>query len=147
MSCIFLSAKTYRPKRCLYRLGPENTKEKYFQFLKKENPSLIKTFDSPEKLKQSLIARSATSKGTIDKQKTIYHQGKQYDTYPYFSKKGKISFEPTYLELGQHLFTDALSAIKLHLIAKLMSDKHIEKGPVIDYEGALHLSSKSFFLK
>ena len=126
---------------------PLNFFKKYFEFLKKENPSLIKTIDSPEKLKQFLEMQSTTLKGVHGREKDITEQGKIYTKYPYISKKRKTSFKPTYLELGQHLFTDAMSAIKLHLIAKLMADKHIEKGPIIDYQGDGHSFSKSFFLK
>ncbi|MBU4298871.1 hypothetical protein KJ636_02415 [Patescibacteria group bacterium] len=123
--------------------------DKYFDFLQKELPSLTKIIGSPENLKQALIAQSTTEEGLFaeKREKEIYRQGKHYHNYPYFSKEGKVSFEPTFLELGQLLFSDALSAVKLHLIAKLMSEGHIEKGPIIDYGGTGHLSSKSFFLR
>ncbi len=45
------------------------------------------------------------------------------------------------------MFSDALDSIKLHLIAKLITDGFLEKGPIIDYKGLAHLSSKTFFLK
>ncbi len=121
--------------------------DKYFNFLQRELPSLTKTIDSPQKLKEALIAQSVTKEGLYARDESIYWQGKYYHSHAYFSKKGEVSFEPTFLELGQHIFSDALSAVKLHLIAKLMSGGHIEKGPIIDYEGADHLSSKSFFLR
>jgi hypothetical protein len=79
--------------------------------------------------------------------KFFCENGKIYSNYPYVTKEGKTSFEPTFLELGQYLFSDALAAIKLLLIAKLMADGYLPKGPIIDYEGSGHLSSKSFFLK
>ncbi len=122
--------------------------DEYFDFLQREHPTLTKIIGSPKNLKEFLITQSTTKKvGIILEREEIYSQGKFYISYPYLSKKGEISPEPTFLELGQHLFTDALAAIKLHLIAKLMSDGYIEKGPIIDYEGTGHLSSKSFFLR
>jgi len=33
------------------------------------------------------------------------------------------------------------------LIGKLMADGHLEKGPIIDYEGIAHTNTKLFFLK
>lgn len=125
---------------------PSDFYDKYFKFLQKERPSLTKIIGSPENLKQALIAQSTTDKGLLAKDKVIYRKGISYHYHAYFSKEGKVSFEPTFLELGQCLFSDALSAIKLHLIAKLMADGYIEKGPIIDYAGVAHLSSKSFFL-
>jgi hypothetical protein len=126
---------------------PDDFFKNYFEFLKREHPSLASKIGSPKNLKKVLKIQSTTHDGTIRRRKGVFKYGKQYFGYPYLSKRGGISFEPTFLELGQHLFSDALAAIKLHLIAKLMADGHIEKGPIIDYEGTGHLSSKSFFLK
>lgn len=126
---------------------PTDFYDKYFEFLQKENPTLAKIISSPEKLKQALIAQSTTEEGLYGREKEIYRHGKYYHSHPYLSKEGKVSLEPTFLEFGQKLFSDALSAIKLPLIAKLMADGYIEKGPIIDYVGAAHLSSKSFFLR
>jgi hypothetical protein len=93
------------------------------------------------------MKQSTTLEGISFRARSIFKNGKQYTIYPYLTKEGEISLEPTFLELGQHLFSDALAAIKLLLIAKLMADGYLEKGPIIDYEGSMHLSSKSFFLK
>ena len=121
--------------------------EKFFEYLKKENPSLSQIIKNPEELKERLIAQSMTKEGLLKRRKIVFHQGTQYHDYPYLTKEGKTSFEPTYQELGQYLFTDALAAVKLHLIGKLMADGHLEKGPIIDYEGTGHLPTKTFFLK
>jgi hypothetical protein len=120
--------------------------EAYFEFLKREHPSLADAIGSPERLKEILIKQSAI--WTYEKRaKKVIKNGKSYLPYPYLTKKGKTSFEPTFFEFGRTLFSDALAAIKLLLIAKLMADGHLPKGPIIEYEGAGHLSSKSFFLK
>jgi hypothetical protein len=129
-------------------------KNYYFEFLMREHPSLAKSIGSPGNLKEVLRVQSTSVEGIYDGYfKKVFRGGKQYTPHPYYTKSGDISFEPTFLELGQFLFSDALAAIKLHLIAKLMADGHIIvdghiiKGPIIDYEGVDHLSSKSFFLK
>jgi len=120
----------------------------YFEFLRREHPFLTDIIGSPKKLRDVLMKQSITAVGIFARQKKVFIKyGKQYYFYPYLTKEGETSFEPTFLEFGQHLFGDALAAIKLLLIAKLMTDGYLPKGPIIDYEGALHLSNKSFFLK
>jgi hypothetical protein len=53
----------------------------------------------------------------------------------------------TGLEYGQLNFKDAMSAIKLHLIANEMYEGRIEKGIIVDFEGSDHLQAKYIFLK
>ena len=121
----------------------------FFKFLETQHPQLKEEIGTPKKLKKYLVALSTTYKGVVGRggRGIILRNGKRYEAFPYITKEGKTSFKPTLFELGQHLFTDALSAIKLHLIARLMAEGKIKKGPIIDYEGAGHLSSKTFFLK
>jgi len=123
----------------------------YFKFLETQHPKLAEEIGTPEKLKEYLVALSSTHEGMFRRRAIeggiIFRNGKQYRAFPYITKEGKTSFKPTLFELGQHLFSDALAAIKLHLIARLMAEGKIEKGPIIDYEGVSHLSSKTFFLK
>ena len=104
---------------------------KYFEYLKKENPSLINSIKSPTELKKVFEEHrlNNSSEEQLIQDKTRF-----------------IKFEPTSVMMGQKLFTDALAAIKLLLIGKLMSDGHIKKGPIIDYEGSAHVNSKTFFL-
>jgi len=124
----------------------------FFKFLETQHPKFAEEIGTAEKLKKYLVALSTTAdEGVIKREEIeggiIFRNGKQYWSFPYQTKEGKTSFKPTLFELGQHLFTDALAAIKLHLIAKLMTEGRIKKGPIIDYEGVGHLSSKAFFLK
>lgn len=126
---------------------PPDFFKKYFNFLQKEHPSLAEKIGSPKNLEKALRAQSSTMEGVSGSERGIIKNGKYYYNFPYLSKEGGVSLEPTFLEFGQQLFGDALSAVKLHLIAKLMQDGYIEKGPIIDYEGVDHLSSKSFFLQ
>src|SRR3989344_4732371 len=53
----------------------------------------------------------------------------------------------TGLEFGQTIFSDALSSVKLHLLAKLSTGGHIRTGPIVDFQGSGHLSGKSFFIQ
>jgi hypothetical protein len=126
---------------------PDQFFEHYFNYLKREHPLLANIIDSPEKLREVLMKQSTTEEGIFARKKVVFKYGKGYHLFPYLTKEGKTSFEPTFLEFGQHLFSDALAAIKLILIAKLMADGHLPKGPIIDYQGTGHLSSKSFFLE
>jgi hypothetical protein len=73
--------------------------------------------------------------------------GKQYYAHPSVSDTGDVSLAMTGNELGRMMFTDALAAIKIHLLGRMMNDGHIPKGPIVDYEGSKHLPSKSFFLQ
>ena len=123
--------------------------EKFFEYLKRENPSLIRNIKNLEELEKNLIAQSTSPtplKGIKEREKKVFHKGTCYYSHPYVTKKGETSFEPTYQELGQNLFSDALATVKLHLIAKLMADGYLEKGSIIDYVGAGHTPSKTFFL-
>jgi len=126
---------------------PDEFYQDYFEYLKRKHPSLTKIIDSPEELKAFLMLQSLVSIRRRMRGRDVVEEGKIYYLYPYLTETRRVSYQPTFLELGQMLFTDALAAIKLLLIAKLMSDGYLEKGPIIDYEGARHLSSKSFFLK
>jgi len=126
---------------------PDAFFSEYFGYLKSEHPKLVEEIGSPERLKEYLVALSTTNEGVSKRIERIFYEGKRYTMFPYCEKEGKAPSGPTLFEFGQHLSSDALSAIKLHLIARLMAEGKIEKGPIIDYEGANHLSSKTFFLK
>ena len=126
---------------------PDSFFTKYFEFLERERPRLSEKIGSSENLKQILAKQSTTNEGIKGRKKKIYSRGKGHLGYPYLTLSGEISLEPTFLELGKNLFTDALAALKLQLIAKLMADEHLPKGPIIDYQGAFHVPCKSFFLR
>jgi hypothetical protein len=141
------------PEARIFPQLPNEFFEYYFQYLQKEHPSLAKIIINSESLERILKSQSMTTRGLVElylnfsRGRDIIYEGKLYSFYPHLTKKGELSFEPTFLELGQTFFSDALAAIKHLLIAKLMVDGYLEKGPIIDYEGANHLSSKTFFLK
>jgi len=120
---------------------------KYFAYLVKIEPSLMKKINSPEKLKEVLMRQSNTEKGVLSRGFELFDKGLRYYETPYLANDGKTSPHPTGLEFGQLHFTDALAATKLHLIARLMSDGHIPNGPIIDYQGIGHLSNRSYYLQ
>lgn len=130
-----------------YPTLPNSFFDKYFEYLKREQPHLAEILNSSSGLKKALKAQATTDMNILFKTKKNIYEGKHYSMFPYYSQKGKKSFEPTFLELGQKLFSDALAAIKLQLIGKLMAEGYLAKGPIIDYGGEGHLSSKSFFLR
>lgn len=124
---------------------PDSFFESYFDYLKKESPSLTDKIIDYKNLKDILMKQSQSISGRLGED--IYENGKSYHTHSYATKEGNISSDPTGLEMGQFLFSDALSAIKLQMIAKLMTDGYLPKGPIIDYEGGFHTPTKSFFLQ
>ncbi len=169
-----------------FPLLPRRFFEEFFDYLKRESPSLANILRNPQGLKKALKAQSTTDLGTAIRRillninyrginyreiikkalKTrsrtelldfikellfnysgINHRGITYTFFPFYTKEGKISFEPTFLELGQQLFADALMAIKLHLIGRLMEIGIIPKGPIINYIGAGHIITINFFLR
>ncbi len=129
---------------------PQEFYQYLFDYLKKENSRFIEKVDSVENLKSIAIKQSFSDEGIIKRRNGINTQSKKkcYSETPLVdSTDYSISTMPTGMELGQMAFTDALAAIKLHKLAQDMNDKIIEKGLIVDFEGALHLPLKSFFIK
>ncbi len=126
---------------------PEGFFKKYFSFLEKEQPMLAHKIGSHEELKDVLRKQSTTNEGLFTRTNVQYKKGKRYHAHPYIEEDGETSPTPTSLELGRSIFADALAALKLHMTAKLMADGHIPKGPIVDFEGAFHINSKSFFVR
>src|SRR3989338_5982323 len=98
-------------------LLPEKFFEKYFEFLKKEHPKLTEKIGTPQNLEGMLKKHSMTREGLFGRGLAVVRGGKKYISYPYLTQDGETSIEPSFLELGQFLFSDALAAIKLLLIA------------------------------
>ncbi len=119
----------------------------YFAYLTREHPMLAEKLISPKSLKEVLRVQSTSEDGVRSLRKEAYHGGKTYWEQMYPDADSTLSDNPTFLLLGQHLFSDALATIKLHLISKLMADGYIPKGPIVDYEGAAHIANKAFFIQ
>jgi len=125
---------------------------KYLAYLKRENPKLGAHIFTVGNLRNFLEAQSTSISGIITEKRMLAgyeeRQGKTYIAHPFNEDNGEVSFLPTGNEFGQKLYSDALSAIRLHLLGKMMNEGYIDpKGPIVDYEGRAHLSSKSFFLQ
>lgn len=76
-----------------------------------------------------------------------FDKSRQFVDHRVVGIDGEYVPDPSGLEFGQMMFGDALSAIKLHLIARLMADGKITSGPILDIQGSGHLSNKSFFIR
>jgi len=128
---------------------PDPFFDTYHDYLSEEYPSLTKEMTSPEDLKNILQQLSLTKSNLHAdlRENMVFKDSTMYTAFPYKDVSGETKTEPAFLELGKMLFTDALAAIKLHLIARLMADGHINNGPIIDYEGSIHLPNKAFFIE
>ncbi len=134
---------------------PDDFFREYFKYLKKNVPTLANKIENESrernidhlKLLKELLSLQSFPK-VVEKQISALslETGKTYFIVPYITQEGEISLEPTFFELGRLFFADALTAIRLHLIARLMNVGAIKKGLIVDYEGAGHLYSKTFFL-
>ena len=119
----------------------------YFEFLEREHPTLARKIGTPENLRSILFKQSTRYLEKLPNGLGVFHDKKRHSGHHYLTNNNETSMEPTFLELGQSLFSDALASIKLQMMAKLMIDGHLHQGPIIDYEGSNHLSGKSFFLR
>ncbi len=126
---------------------PDIFYEHYFLYLKREDPRFIKKVNSWQKLKELMLAQVTISSTVADLQQTIYSNTKEWNASLGISDELMSTTLPTGNELGQGAFTDALAALKLHILAQNMNIGNIKKGIVVDFEGANHMAMKSFYLK
>ncbi len=115
---------------------------KYLEYIRREHPALYAEIGSEDRFRNLLLLQL-----TCKPAKQVVHGGRSYYDCRAVGSDFEYVPDPEGLEFGQMLFSDALSAVKLHLIGRLMADGKISKGPILDFEGALHLSNKSFFLR
>ena len=132
------------PKSDFNRFFPRTFLKQYRKYLQKEHPELSKTFDSEDDLLMAL-------KKMISREQhvTVLDSEKKRGYAHRLGIAEDGTYEPDFngLEISQLYFSDALSAIKLHLIGRLMADGKIEKGPILDIQGLGHLTAKSFFIR
>lgn len=119
----------------------------YAAYLEKEDPELFDDIRKSGGLNNALFAQSTTSEGLVGRAKSKIQNGIRHYADSYFTPKGKTSYAPTGLEIGEKLFSDAVCAIRLHMMAKLQGEGKLPKGPILDFEGAAHLLSKDFFIR
>ena len=105
---------------------------------------MAKVIGSPERLESFL---NKQSREELD-QRTVYvAQGETLHAFdPAVDKDLEDRRDFSGMEFGEQLFSDALSAIKLHLLGKLMADGKISKGLIVDIQGFGHFYNKAFFL-
>ncbi len=128
---------------------PTEFYENYYAYIQKINPDLLKEIEDPETLKIILGLQSTSFNGIFSKQFKIKNHDLNtgFTTYPSMDTEGRASPHMTGLELGQAIYSDALSCVKLHLLANLSSDGHLPSLPIVDFQGSAHLDGKTFFIQ
>ncbi|NTW89306.1 MAG: hypothetical protein HGB37_00095 [Candidatus Moranbacteria bacterium] len=116
--------------------------EKYLAYIRREHPALYAEIGSEDRFRKLLLLQLT---GKPDKE--VSHDGRTYCARRAVGSDFEYVLDPEGLEFSRILFSDALSAVKLHLIGRLMADGKISTGPILDFEGSAHLSNKSFFLR
>lgn len=127
---------------------PDSFFERYYSYISAENPRLAETIGDAASFRNLLRYQAGNDLGKIEE--TV--DGREYYAHAYIPDAApdgasERSAVPTGLEFGQLIFSDAFSAVRLHLIAKLMADGKIPKGPIVDFQGRDHLSGKQFFIR
>ncbi len=138
-------------RNILYDFDPKIEKrffQVYFEYLKNKFPYLMKEIKSVIELKFFLDEFTRYEFGTTP----VFYKKRLYLIVDYFHKNYDATeietpFEKTFFGFGKVIFSDALAAIKLHLIGKLMADGYIKKGPIVNYIGYGHLTNLEFFLR
>ncbi len=125
---------------------PDEFYKKYYNYLKEYFPSEANTIVSWNKLKILLLQLSTADKND-SKAHAIAKEG-VYNTIPqYIDINMERQPHMTMLNYAESIFSDAMSAIKLQLLAKEMVESRLEKGIIVDFEGYLHVDPKVFFVK
>jgi hypothetical protein len=120
--------------------------KKYLEYLKREEPKFGENLRTAEILKSFLKKQSLFTASWKEGRNEFAGDKKEYAQRFSLTDTEENSTSPTGNELGELVFSDALASVKLHLLGKMMNDGALPKGAIVDYEGALHLSMKSFFL-
>ena len=121
--------------------------EHYFMYLQKESPNFAAKMKSPQMLKKFMLAQTTFKPSLIKSNAMVANRGKMYDASFSVSDELTVATLPTGNELGQRAFSDALYALKLHILAQSMNEGEIPKGTIVDFQGANHFAMKSFYLK
>ena len=121
----------------------------YYDYLTKINPNFIKNIEGPKELKKLLRLQSTSYQGVFNRDFSLNNKdtNTRFHSNPSIDTKGQSSSHMTGFELGQLMYSDAFSCVKLHLLAKLSAEGHIPSGPIVDFQGSDHLSGKTFFMQ
>jgi hypothetical protein len=126
---------------------PDEFFQKYFKYLDKFFPVDASQINNSQKLKEVLKRLSKTDEGVYKYDTYSNFENIWLHSHAYVDKCLNTQNQMTGLEYGQLNFSDAMAAIKLHLIANEMYEGRIEKGIIVDFEGISHLQAKHFFLR
>ncbi len=113
----------------------------YFGYLKRENRDFLEGINSLREFKELFF------RAEEEKKERAQVNGKALF---FRRKRGKPLFRSSLFRgasFGTYAFSDALSAIKFFTLSELMNRGEIEKGIMVDFQGASHTIQKSFFLK
>ncbi len=114
----------------------------YYRYLQKENPRLTKKIKTVKNFKKALLNQSR-----VMPTNAVTSAQKWYGISQNINDNLTFSSLPTGNELGQRVFSDAMAALKLHILAQKMNEGIIKKGVIVDFDGAAHISMKNFYLK
>jgi hypothetical protein len=126
---------------------PDEFFQKYLGYLNNFFPEDALQIATAQNLKEILKRLSTTNEGAINSGKDTPINNIYTHSPAYLDKNLKTQWEMTGLELGLNNCRDAMSALKLHLIANEMREGRMEKGIIVDFEGAGHFESIYSFLK
>lgn len=126
---------------------PEKFFRKYFSYLRKFFPADASRIGNHHDLEKLLRLSSTTEEGNDKYFKLRNYKGISVPVIKYPDEERDTQSQMTGLEYGELYYSDAMSAIKLHLIAKEMREGRMKPGVIVDFEGAAHLESKYFFLR
>lgn len=128
----------------------KETYQAMLQYFQKENPLLAKQFKNDwqelKKIYDLQITENSVTQGNFHGL-SFDKEGVYYNSAASIKPNKAISATPTGMEMASVPFTDALVALKLHMLSEGMNKGVIKKGLIVDFEGSNHLSYKSFFLK
>lgn len=117
-----------------------------YKYLIKTNPKLIKKIGSRDNL-QEVLDRQILANSSGWEKITEGTKGYSKPSTKINSNHFETTTLPEGLEMGQVVFSDALSVIKILLMNKMMNEGKIDKGILVDFQGSHHLYYKSFFFE
>ncbi len=120
----------------------------FYYYLNKINPKFTETIESVYDLKELLKLQSSSVEALIMSTFSIKdNMNVEMSIDTKIDKIRQALPHMTGFELGRNIYTDALSAVKLHLLAKLSNDDNLPNGPIIDFQGSGHIFGKTFFMQ
>ncbi|MDP9249132.1 MAG: hypothetical protein M3M85_01295 [bacterium] len=128
---------------------PSEFYENYYAYLSQINPKLREKIAKPQNLKEILRLQSTSPQGLLKRDFRITDEdtNTKFHSHPSVGLKSQSLPHMNGFELGQAMYADALSAVKLHLLARLSSDGYLPAGPIVDFQGSDHISAKTFFMQ